>query len=96
MRAKVQIIGKVTGLERERCVAKFKISQDMLELAGLEVINPTVLVPEETTWKDAMRICLNSLMKVDAVAIQPDWYDSEGARTEYMVANALGLKIIRI
>ena len=96
MRAKVQIIGKVTGLDRERCVAKFKESQDTLELAGYEVINPTVIVPEETTWKEAMRTCLRELLSVDAVAIQPDWFNSAGARVEYMVANALRLKIIRL
>ncbi|MDO9255436.1 MAG: DUF4406 domain-containing protein [Bacteroidales bacterium] len=89
-------MGKVTGLDRERCVAKFKDSQDMLEYAGYEVVNPTVLVPEATTWQEAMRICLRELLSVDAVAVQPDWYDSEGARVEYMVANALKLKMIHI
>lgn len=95
-RARVQIIGKVTGLDRERCVAKFKDSQEMLEHAGYEVVNPVTLVPAETSWKEAMRICLRELLSVDAVAVQPDWYDSEGARVEYMVANALKLKMIHI
>lgn len=94
MRARVQIIGKVTGLDRERCVAKFKESQDTLELAGYEVVNPVELVPEHSSWNEAMRICLKELLTVDTVAIHPDWNLSRGAGIEVIVANALGLQII--
>ena len=96
MKKKCQIIGKVTGLDRKRCVDKFQDTQKILESFGYEVVNPVTLVPEETTHPDAMRKCLQELLKVDAVAVQPDWYDSEGARVEYMVANALRLKMIHI
>lgn len=96
MKCKVQIIGKVTGLDRERCVAKFKESQDILEFRGYQVINPMELVPAETPWNESMRICLRELLTVDAVFVQPDWYDSAGARVEYMVANALLINMIHI
>ena len=96
MKEKIQIIGKVTGLDREACVKKFAESQLQLERAGYEVINPVLLVPADAAWRPAMRICLAALLNVDAVALQPDWYMSEGAKLEYMVATALKLKMIRV
>lgn len=96
MKETIQIIGKVTGLDRAQCVAKFAESQLQLEARGYEVINPLTLVPEHAEWNPAMRICLAKLLTVDAVALQPDWYLSEGAKLEYMVASALQLKMIRI
>lgn len=96
MKKKCQIIGKITGLDRKHCVEKFRETQELLETYGYEVVNPVTLVPEDSSWTDAMRECLRVLLTVDAVAVQPDWYDSEGARVEYMVANALKLKMIHI
>ena len=96
MKETIQIIGKVTGLDREVCVAKFAYTQLKMEKAGYEVVNPITLVPEDATWQQAMRICLAQLLTVDAVALQEDWYLSEGAKLEYMVATALRLKMIRV
>ncbi len=96
MKKKCQIIGKVTGIPRKQCVEKFQSTQKILESFGYEVVNPITLVPEESSHQDAMRACLLELLKVDAVAIQPDWFDSPGARVEYMVANALQLKEIKL
>ncbi len=96
MKEKCQIIGKVTGLDRATCVEKFQKTQDKLEAMGYEVINPVTLVPETDTWQEAMRTCILHLLTADAVAVQPDWYDSQGARTEYMLASTLRIKMIRI
>ncbi len=88
---KVQIIGKVTHLRREDAEAKFAESEWLLESFGHEVVNPMKIVPPDATHAEAMRICLRSLLEVEAVAIQPDWSDSKGAKIEYMVACALEL-----
>jgi len=90
----VQIIGKVTGLEREEVVDKFFESERKLSEAGYDVVNPVAIIATGTAWHDAMRICLKSLLEVDAIAVQPDWQESKGARCEYHMATALNLKII--
>ncbi len=93
---KIQIIGKVTNLRRVDAIRKFFKDEAKLLSQGHEVVNPLKLVPPHTSHPEAMRMCLRELLTVDAIAIQPDWYDSEGAKVEYMVANALQLKEIRL
>ena len=84
----------VTGMDREVCIKKFKETQELLEAAGHHVVNPVELVPEHSSWNEAMRICLKELLTVDTVAIHPDWNLSRGAGIEVIIANALGLQII--
>lgn len=93
---KVQIIGQVTGLPRKDVVSKFDRAEQKLLERGHEVINPVNLVPSNETWEKAMRLCLESILKVDAVCILEDWHRSSGAKIEYMVASALQLKEIRL
>ena len=94
MKKKVQIIGKVTGLNRIDVVLKFKEAQNHLEAQGYEVINPVVLVPADATHAKAMRMCLDSILTVDAVAMLPDWVHSTGSQVEYQNAFILGLNMI--
>lgn len=95
---KIQIIGQVTGLPREVVVAKFEKSEEMLRNAGYDVFNPVKEIPENTGYTEAMRICLRSLCdpEVIGIAVQPDWFKSEGAKTEYMVAHSLELTFIYV
>ncbi|MEI6061727.1 MAG: DUF4406 domain-containing protein [Bacteroidota bacterium] len=96
MKQKIQIIGKVSGLNLIDVQTKFKLAQNHLEHLGYEVINPMHIVPLGSTWSEAMRICLRSLHDVDAVAVLPDWTDSRGSHVEYMAASALNLTMLRI
>ena len=96
MPQKTQIIGKVTGLDRAECVKKFKETQELLEAAGHVVVNPVELVPEDSTWNNAMRMCLKELLTADTVAVHSDWNLSRGASIEYLVAVGLELKVIMV
>ena len=96
MKKKVQLIGKVTGMNRLDTVLKFKEAQDRFEAMGFEVRNPVAMVPADATHQDAMRICLKSLLEVDAALLLPDWVNSDGSEVEYRVALAIGLKTQRI
>lgn len=92
---KIQLVGKVTGLDRVMCEDKFNAMERKLRIAGHDVVNPMRLVPIDTSYEDAMRLCLRSLTEVDAIAIHKDWVDSKGARCEYLVACSLNLKVLR-
>jgi hypothetical protein len=93
---KIQIIGKVSGLNRHDVWLKFLESEQLLTAQGYDVINPMRIVPENTEWTKAIIICLRSVIDAEAIAIQPDWYMSKGARLEYLVAAALELKEIKL
>ena len=93
---KIQIIGKVSGLNRHDAWLKFLESEQLLAAQGYDVINPMRIVPEDTEWVAALSICLHSLIDADAIAIQPDWYMSKGARLEYLVAAALQKREIKL
>jgi hypothetical protein len=79
-------------------VAKFSASEEKLKEAGYEVWNPVKEIPEDTDYTQAMRLCLQNLCKEEtkAIAIQPDWYMSDGAKTEYMVAHSLELMFVYV
>jgi len=97
-KGKIQLIGKVSGLNRGFVLAKFNAQKKKLESEGYEVWSPVDHVPEDATQVEAMRICLANLVlpETESVSVQPDWVNSEGAKVEYMVANSLRLKIIRV
>jgi hypothetical protein len=83
----------------------FDKAQWTLEDAGHEVISPAQLDrdlgfdPDKTleeqgfSVEEAMRRDVHAILKVDAIALLPGWEQSQGARTERTVAQALGLRI---
>lgn len=93
---KVYIIGKITGLPREYVVEKFRKAEDKLKSAGMVVVNPVNLVPEDTTWNAAMRTCIGELVKCDAVALLSDWSRSAGGKLEAEIALQLNLEAIEV
>lgn len=98
MKPQIQIIGQVSGLLPADAKINFKEAQTYLEARGWEVWNPKENVPLDTPEPEAMRICLTNLLKhqTTAVGVLKNWTKSKGAKTEYMVANALGLKVIEL
>jgi len=70
--------------------------------AGWAVFCPhtmTVLIDREfnvsknITYNDWLTLDLYWLAKCDAIHMLPGWRDSKGARTEYLMAKALGIDI---
>ncbi len=92
---RIQIIGAITGHPRKEVEAKFERAEKALAEKGYEVVNPVKLVPATSSWENAMRECLKSLLGVDAVFVMAEWYNSKEAQIEFMVASALQLKEIR-
>lgn len=94
----IQLIGQVSNLLPADAKINFKKAQNYLEARGWQVWNPMEHVALNTPQPEAMRICIENLLHTDtsAVAILKNWVNSKGAKVEYMVANALELKVIML
>ncbi len=94
VRYKIYIAGKVTGLPYRETFNKFLAAEELLKSLGQEVINPMRIVPPNDTWQNAMRLCMASLCKCNAIYLLDDFKESRGAMIEYEIANQLGFKLI--
>ena len=92
----IYICGKVTGLDRTKCLAKFATAKQILEAENYNVINPMEEVPADALWEDAMSICIKALRNCNGLLMLPDWQFSTGAQLEFEEAVKLGIKSIRI
>lgn len=88
------IAGKVTGEPRHTCSMKFGTLQKTLMSGGYTTIVPLDIVPPDSDWPAAMRICIAALMTADVLHLLPDWSDSRGARLERDIALRLGIPIV--
>ena len=92
---RVYVAGKITGETRMNVLAKFASAEILLKEQGYEVINPLRVVNNwESTWQEAMRKCIKSLMDCDAIFLLPCVGHSKGARIELKLAMNLGLELI--
>lgn len=98
----VFLSGPMTGVYLNN-VARFAIMHAKVrkELGATRVYNPALewLMegPEEFHWHEYyMRKCLNTLTNGswDCIVMLQGWENSEGAKTEKMVAEAIGLDVI--
>lgn len=92
---KVYVAGKVTGLPEDEVFRKFDRSGMTLRKDGHAVMSPAVLVLNEGfEHEDYMHVCFAMIDVCDAVYMQKDWQDSEGARMEREYAAARKKRII--
>lgn len=90
---KVYIAGKVSELDYNEVCKKFTLAEHCLIKHGHEAVNPMKLVKEGTNWVAAMGICIDDMLKCEAVFLLPDWGDSTGARLEALIAERKGLVV---
>lgn len=93
MKPKIYIVGKVTGLPYNEVVEKFNKAQEQLEAKGFEVINPIKIVPAETEWNAAMKICIKGMLDAQAVYALPCWMNSKGAVVEIRLCSELEIDV---
>ena len=66
-----------------------------LRAGGHTVTNPAEINPQGGTWTDCMRRDSVALMDCDTVATLPGWEHSKGARLEVLIAEHLGMKVMK-
>lgn len=90
----IYIAGKVTGLDREETIAKFGKAVQELHNLGYVTINPMEIVSNpDTTWQDAMILCIRAFLLCNAILLLPDARHSKGAQIEYQLAKDLGIRV---
>jgi hypothetical protein len=93
---KIYLSGPMTGLP-DHNKPLFKYEASRLRALGLEVENPVDndvnATPGAWEYTDYLRADIIQLMRCQAIAMLPDWYNSRGANLEYQIAKALGMKV---
>lgn len=84
----------MTGLPEVNFPA-FHAMTSQLRSAGHTVTNPAELNPDGGTWNDCMRRDIAALMDCDTVATLPGWEQSKGARLEVLIAERLGMTVVK-
>lgn len=90
----IYIAGKVTGLDRDQTIQKFAWACQEVQNIGFCTMNPMEIVGDtNSTWRDAMRICLRAFLSCDAILLLPDALQSKGALIEYQLAKDMGIRV---
>lgn len=94
---KIYLAGRMTGLPNLNA-PEFARVAELLRNAGHEVYSPAEAFPVDQPFchKAAWPAYAEALTKCDAIALMVNWELSLGARTEYMIALNLKLKVFEI
>lgn len=91
---KVYISGKISGVDVKEVIRKFHASADKLRRFGFEPVSPLDNgLPFPAAWEDHMGEDIKLLLKSDAIYLQSDYEESEGAQLELLIAEHRGMPI---
>jgi hypothetical protein len=95
MLKKIYLSGKITGLNHEVALQKFKDAEISAKKHGIEVVNPMTLNHNhDKSWEAYMLEDIKYLFECDGIYMLENWTDSKGARIEHNIAKEMDLKII--
>jgi hypothetical protein len=90
---KIYLSGKMSGLP-EHGFPLFNSEAARLRALGYDVVNPAELKEEPGwNWLDFMIRDLEAMKDVEAIALLDNWWDSDGAHMEHIVAQRMGYKV---
>ena len=93
----VYISGPITGMKNLNRDAFINAAFELQHKGFTLIINPLTAtdgMPENSKHSDYMRVCLQWLLREDAIYMLHGWWHSRGAIVELIVAKACGLKIM--
>lgn len=93
---KIYISGKVTGLPMEEVEDKFMQAASIVRHHGCLAVIPVHHCRPEWSWQRCMKVCLALLLECDTILLLPDWKKSRGAKIEFLMAVACGLRIVKL
>jgi len=89
---RIYLAGRIAGAPNYK--PTFAKAADKLRIQGFSVFNPAAANQEGRPLWQIMAYLLPQLCECDAIAMQPGWWRSGGARIEWLLARYLGLQII--
>jgi hypothetical protein len=90
---RIYLAGPMTGYP-ELNFPVFHAEAARLSAAGLDVINPAEINPDQSArWIDCMRADVPQLLTCAGIHLLPGWEKSRGARLEYSLASMLEFEI---
>jgi len=91
MKLKIYISGAITSDKNYK--EHFQKAEDFLNVYDdYKIINPVKIVPEGSSYQEAMKICLYALLESDVIFLLTNYKQSEGTLTEMAVAKSIGLQ----
>jgi len=95
IRTKCYIAGKISGEDPDKVREKFLEAETKLRAVGFEVVNPIRLNNGTAgPWKESMKRCLPALLNCQYILLLEDFNRSEGAKIEFMLAQAARIHIL--
>jgi hypothetical protein len=91
---KVYLAGRIHGTDDYH--ERFAVGADELRSQGHSVYNPAASNQEGRPLAKIMAHLLPQLCECEAIALLPDWTESDGAQVELFLAEYIGLKVIEL
>jgi len=89
---KVYIVGKVTGVPAQDLVRKFDKAKEVIRAYGDEPVSPIDNVDADSSWSEAMKICIPLLISCDAYYCIDKPHTTAGGMIEVTIAGWLGIE----
>ena len=86
------ISGPMSG-RKDHNFPAFYAAEEKLRSLGMRPINPA-RNPAQPDWAAYMRYDLRQILECDTIVMLPGWEKSTGAKVEFLVANAIGLRVL--
>lgn len=94
----IYLSGKIAGLPCDEVRKNFDLAKTQIYLSQghVTIVDPSKLPKTQNSWSHYLLRDLQILQDCDAIAMLPNWKDSNGAKVERAFAEGIGLEIIEL
>jgi len=97
---KIYVSGPITGIPEDNYPNFVAAAQSLYELGYRKIVVPHDLFrdhdPKALQWSDYMRGCIKEMMDCEALITIPGWEESNGAKLEVYICNALNIPVFAL